>query len=136
MAKAFAALGHLKEFYSDFERWYWGNVVPGLADGTRKAIQVSKDDVIDGIVIAKRSPSESKLCTLWTSERIRGFGIGTMLFSEALDWLQESCPLTTIPEERMPGFDRILRGQGFALTNVVDSMYRPGAKEYVFNARR
>lgn len=135
LARLFAELSHLEAVYPGFGRWYWGKMAPGLSDGTRKAIQATKDGVFEGIVIAKRTSEERKLCTLWTTERSRGSGIGTALFSEALDWLQDSSPVATVPAERIDQFGGLLRGQGFALTGVVDSMYRPGAKEFIFNHR-
>lgn len=136
IASVFDALSHLEETYPGFGRWYWEKVVPGLGDGTRMALQATCGGAVEAVMIAKRTTGERKLCTLWTSDRVRGEGVGASLLSEALGWLQDSSPLMTVPEERMPQFRRILRGQGFSLTGIVDSMYRPGAKEYVFNGRR
>lgn len=136
LAAVFDALSHLEKTYPGFGRWYWEKVVPGLGDGTRMALQATRGGAVEAVMIAKRTPGERKLCTLWTSERVRGEGVGAALLSEALDWLQDPSPLMTVPEERMPQFRRLLRGQDFSLTGIVDSMYRPGAKEYVFNGRR
>jgi GNAT superfamily N-acetyltransferase len=95
---------------------------------------VERDGRIIAVLIAKRG-EEQKLCCLWVDPMFRGSGVGVRLIKEGMDWVGTSVPLATVPEERMPEFSDILERLGFALTEVVESYYRPGKKEFVFNGR-
>jgi hypothetical protein len=131
-ARVFATLSHLAAFYPRFEEWYWAKVVPGLQHGSRR-IFFEDDGRITGIVIAKRSRTERKLCTVWVGNSVAGRGLGTALMTEATAWLDTKRPLITVPEERVPEFESIFRRWRFSLDEISFSLYRPGRREYIFN---
>jgi hypothetical protein len=132
--RVFKALSHLEQVYPGFGEWYWAKVVPGLRDGSR-CIFVQQSNQINGIVIAKRSNDERKLCTVWVNRRLIGRGLGTTLMRRAMSWLGTTRPLITVPEERLAEFQPSFRRWEFSLDDVVDSLYRPGCLEYVYNGR-
>jgi GNAT superfamily N-acetyltransferase len=131
-ARIFSYLSHLEVLYPGFQQWYWKKVVPGLLDGSRRAF-VEDDGRITGIVIAKFTRSERKLCTVWVDSNQAGRGIGRALMEEAMAWLCTTHPLITVPEERVPEFNALFDRWRFSLNQVVPSLYRPGFQEYVFN---
>jgi GNAT superfamily N-acetyltransferase len=134
-ARAWPCLAPLSDFYPDFDRWYWQTVVPGLADGTRALRLVERDGEIVGALIAKRDDDERKICCLWVRDDRKGRGYGVRLIKEAIEWLGTPKPLVSVPEERLAEFAPTFAGFGFVLTEAVDSAYRPGRKEFVFNGR-
>jgi GNAT superfamily N-acetyltransferase len=135
VVRVYDSIKHLDAFYPAFERWYWGTVVPGLADGTRLLETVIRDGELVGILIAKRNKEERKLCTLWVHRKFAGSGVGVRLIRAGCEWVGSSTPLATVPEERMSEFGDLLPRLGFELTQVVQSYYRDGKAEYVFNGQ-
>ena len=116
-ARVFATLSHLADFYPRFEEWYWAKVVPGLQHGSRR-IFFENDGRITGVVIAKRSRTERKLCTVWVDTGAVGRGLGTTLMTEAMAWLDTKRPLVTVPEERVSEFESIFRRWRFSLDEI------------------
>lgn len=134
-AEIYSCLSHLDSYYPDFDQWYWGTVVPGITKGTRMVRVVRRDDEIIAALIAKREPLERKLCTLWVRPDFVGHGVGVRLIDEGKCWVGDASPLASVPEERMPELGGILVRMGFVLTQKIDSFYRPGKTEFVFNGR-
>ena len=130
--RLFNYLSHLEVLYPSFQQWYWKKVVPGFLDGSRRAF-VEDDGRITGIVIAKLTRSERKLCTVWVDSDQAGHGIGRALMEEAMAWLRTTHPLITVPEERVPEFNALFERWNFSLDQVVPSLYRLGFQEYIFN---
>ena len=79
-------------------------MVPGLHRGSRQ-IFFEDNGRITGVVIAKRSRAERKLCTVWVDHDAAGNGLGTALMIEAMAWLDTKRPLITVPEERVSEFE-------------------------------
>jgi GNAT superfamily N-acetyltransferase len=133
--RAYEAIAHLEATYPGFSDWYWGKVVPGMADGTRWLRIVERSGRIDGVAIAKNDNAERKLCTVWVRPELLGAGLGVRLIREGCAWLGTERPLASVPEELMPQYEAILSRLGFSLDQVLDGYYRPGRREFVFNGR-
>lgn len=127
------SLHQLESLYPGFRTWFWGRTAPGIANGQRKAFVRADGNGILGIVIAKRALTERKLCTVWVAPHARHLGLASSLIDEAVDWLDTSRPLLTVPEERIDEFKAIVAARRFDMTCVLESYYRAGRKEYVFN---
>lgn len=127
------SLAHLEDTYPGFSLWYRERVIPGLATGERRLFVDMRDGSCGGVVIAKRDAHERKLCTVWVAETARGRGVAGRLMDEAIDWLEDACPLLTVPEERLNEFLALARRRRFQLTQKLPSFYRLGRAEYVFN---
>jgi GNAT superfamily N-acetyltransferase len=133
-AGAFAALADAGDLYPGFEAWYWDTVVSGL--GRDRAIFVEWiSEKIAGVVIAKRTFEERKLCTVWVDEHLRNRGVASRLIDRSCSWLETNSPMLTIPSERLGEFTGILKSRQFRQTQVLDAYYRPGSREHVFNGR-
>jgi GNAT superfamily N-acetyltransferase len=130
--EAYPRLAHLDGTYPEFALWFWTKCAPGVANGTRKIFAIRSDSDY-AIVIAKKALTERKLCTVFVSKGFENRGIGTRLIESALGWLECRKPLLTVPEERLPRFEPILARIGFSLSGIMDSCYRPGAREFIFN---
>ncbi|RWY79146.1 hypothetical protein EHI46_00175 [Rhizobium leguminosarum] len=135
VAEVYTRLQHLDAYYPDFERWYWQSVVPGLLDGTRTIRAIRSRDRVLAVLIAKKTDEERKLCTLWVDEIYAGKGLGVRLINEGRQWVGSNTPLASVPEERMGELSGILGRMGFVVTEALESFYRPGKTEYVFNGR-
>ena len=96
---------------------------------------VEVEGQVEAVVIAKRSADENKVCTLWTSERMRGRGYGMRLLRQAMDWLGDERPLVTVPGERIAEFRPFLTRLGFVETGTVNGVYGDGRVEHVFNGK-
>jgi len=133
--RVWGALSCLEMTYPGFGVWFHTRVVQGLEAGTRRFFVSSRGDRLSAVVIAKRDDLERKLCTVWVDPDHRGSGLATRLIDEASDWLEETHPLLTVPQERIAEFLPLVRSRDFALTQALPSYYRGDAIEYVFNGR-
>lgn len=131
-AEAWHSLSFLRATYPDFQSWYWGTVVPGIAYGERRLFVEKRGERLSGLVIAKRT-DERKICTIWTRPDMRGRGVATRLVRDALEWLDTDRPLVTVPEETVRNFDRLFRVFGFEYRYAVARYYRDESVEHVFN---
>ncbi|WP_147296794.1 GNAT family N-acetyltransferase [Paracoccus thiocyanatus] len=125
-------LRHLEGVYPGFYSWYWGKVVPGLSDGSRKILTSTAGGALSGIVIAK-SQNEKKICTVWVPREFRGRSIARDLMQDALDWLGTKKPLFTVPGARMHEFAGLVRDLGFEYRSTESDYYGIGRIEHVFN---
>lgn len=131
--QVFDSIAPLEAVYPGFDAWFHCTVVPGLRDGSRKLFVGSAADRVAGVAIAKRTSSEQKLCTLWIAPGKRNEGLAKCLANEAFDWLGTTMPLFTVPDVRIAEFARLLDQWHFVQTQVVENMYRPASREFVFN---
>ena len=132
-ADIFASIGHIEATYPGFDNWLHSKVLPGIRDGSRRAMAVIVDHQVQAIAIAKKTEIERKLCTLWVDPSVRTCGYANELAIDAFDWLGTNTPLFTVPDTRIVEFGTLLSRWGFTLTQVVDGAYRPGCPEFVFN---
>lgn len=128
-------LSHLESTYPGFRAWYWGKVVPGLDNATRQILYVGSIRKPSAVAIVKRDGSESKICTLWVSETYRGNGIGRKLLQDAIECAGVDRPLFTVPHERYEEFRPLMARFGFEETTRIESIYRPGVIEHVYNGQ-
>jgi hypothetical protein len=131
--RIYSELGQLEALYPSFHAWYWDKVVPDTMSGNRKIFISLTQEKISGIVIAKRTQSERKLCTIWTPRSFRHSGVATRILRNAIDWLGSERPLISIPEDRISEFRPLVTRWNFSCTQVLRSYYRPGMIEFVFN---
>lgn len=119
--------------YPGIESWFRTKVVPGLRDQSRVLFRVERHSQLVGIAIAKREPSERKICTVRVAPEYFGRGIGVRLFDKALRWLDDDRPHLTVSEGKLPAFQRIFDFYGFDLTSVQSGLYKPDASEFAYN---
>lgn len=130
---AWRALHSLEAMYPGFRRWYWGKVVPGLATGERHIFLDGHVSSPRGLAIAKRDSTEAKVCTLWVAPSERGRGLGQELLEKAVEWVGVDHPLFTVPQERYDELLPLTQKLGFCETAPLESLYRPGIVEHIFN---
>lgn len=126
-------LSPLKTVYPGFASWYWDKVIPGLATGQRGLFLIGSASNPKGLAIAKRDHAEPKVCTLWVAPSERGHGLGRELLEEAIEWVGVNRPLFTVPQERYDELLPLTRKLGFHESPPMESLYRPGVVEYIFN---
>ena len=132
---AWESLHHLEASYPGFCTWYWTKVVPGVGRGERNILISRLDARVAGVAITKRDCAEAKLCTLWVAPTARTTGVGRDLMQAAISWLGNEAPLFTVPAERVDEFRPLLKRFKFEETDRLESAYRPGVIEHVFNGR-
>jgi GNAT superfamily N-acetyltransferase len=128
-------LAPLKATYPGFSNWYWSKVVPGVLRGTRAILRQGPVDAPSGLAIVKRDAAENKICTLWVSEAGRGRGLGHDLLKEAIDWIGDDRPLFTVPAQRYDEFQPLMKRFCFEETARLNSLYRPGVVEHIYNGQ-
>lgn len=130
-----STLSPLKAMYPGFSVWYWSKVLPGLLRGTRHILRQGTLDRPSGIAILKRDVDENKICTLWVANADRGRGVGRELIEEAISWMGDEHPLFTVPAERYEEFRPLMERLRFKETARLQSVYRPGVVEHIYNSR-
>ncbi|WP_300827111.1 GNAT family N-acetyltransferase [Helicobacter sp. UBA3407] len=124
-------LKEAKQYYPNFDIWYYQNVIPAVKNGDKKIITIENKNTLKGICIVKLS--EKKLCTLRVMENYRNKGIGIRLFEKSFEALNTRMPLLSVSEEKLLSFKKIFDYYGFKLTSIKENYYRKGKKEYFYN---
>lgn len=121
--------------YPKTDDWLELVVLPGLRDGTRKFFTIHResDGKVISLVLAKKTNDEDKICTVWTLPHYRDNGMATELIGKALQWLGNSFPILTIPEEHSESFRPIINKFNWELVGRIENYYRPGSTELIFN---
>ena len=132
---AAAFLLPLSADYPHFNEWYWNKVIPGLQDESRKIVYIERCNKIVGIGIAKSTQEEKKICTVRVSPTCFGKGFGIKIFEQLLDWLNDSFPVLSVNEKKLPEFQRIFDYYGFEMTSIRNGIYVSGQNEIFFNER-
>jgi hypothetical protein len=133
-ASVYDALAEPAAPYPEFQSWFYETLVPGINRGQRRLfIAYNCVGWIGGVVIAKRTAAERKLCTVWVSPSWRRHGIAKQLTTDALNWLGTDKPLFTVAEDRVWQFHGLLDAWDFGRPIRVPHLYRKGVSELVFN---
>jgi hypothetical protein len=131
----FNKLSHLEDAYPGFKGWYNSKVIPGLTNGTRQILAEYHGDQPVALVIAKRSTTERKLCTIWVDENERGSRASQALIGSAVKWLDCNRPLVTATESAREMLHSTFRRFGFKETGRKFGMYSLESAEYFYNSK-
>jgi hypothetical protein len=81
----------------------------------------------------KKNDKEAKICTLYVPEKYQDQGIATIILHKAFEWLVTSKPLVTVAGYKVDMLERIIRKNGWELSQVLDDYYTNRSQEYVYN---
>lgn len=126
------ALKDTKQYYPNFDQWFYNTVIPGLVNSNRQILIEVIEERLAGISIIKNS-FEKKISTIKVTESFQGQKIVYNLFQRSFEALNTEKPFCTVSEEKLPLFQNIFNYYGFKLTSVHEGLYRKGKKEYFFN---
>lgn len=132
LARVYAHLSHLADIYPNFDVWFWRTAVPDVGS-TRRIFVDDRGGQIRGVVIAKRSVDERKLCTVWVETPYRGQAVGARLMRKAMEWMDCQQPLISVPASRLSDFRTFFEKQRFVESQLLMNYYRVGETEHVFN---
>ncbi len=125
-------LHDLKKEYPNFDQW----IIKALSEvgkGKRSIILKILNTKIVAISIIKHTKREQKLCTVRVIPEYRDLGIGTELMHDSLIILNNDHPLATVSTTKINEFRPLLKKLNFEETQVLDSFYKKGLREHVFN---
>ena len=123
----------VKNDYPDYKEWYTTVQVPGLYTNERNIIIAHINDKIVGFVSLKKTPIEKKICTFYVEKNFRRNQIGTILVEKAIEFLEESRPLITIPMDKLNEFIRIANKYNWEITDIKENLYRTNTPEVIVN---
>lgn len=126
----FNLLEEIKEFYPNFQFWFYNKLIPDIILNDDKIILMKIKNEIIGISIIKKS--ENKIRTLFILEKYRNKGYIKILFIKTLEFLNEK-PFCSVPEEFIDFYQKLFNKYNFKLTQILKDYYRKGKIEYVFN---
>lgn len=121
-----------KQYYPNFENWYYTNVIPSILDGDKEFLFKIKNNKIVGLAIIKHT--EKKLCHLSIFNEYRNRGYGLQLFEKSFEVLGTNKSYLTVSEEKYIEFKRIFNYYGFKLEDKKLNAYRENKYEYYFNS--
>lgn len=133
--RVFYEIAELERVYPGFRSWYFEKVVPGIETGHRLLLADVTDQGVAGVVIAKRTADELKLCSVWRSRFLGSSMTSSMLVRSAMDWLGTDRPVFTIPSDRISRLKPLMNEIGASEGRVLGDLYRRGIDELLFNAR-
>lgn len=123
----------VKKDYPDYRNWFINTQIPGVYDGTRNIIVAHIKDRIVGFVSLKKTPSEKKICTFYVEKNYRRNQIGTILVEKAVEYLEETKPLITIPMNKLNEFIKIGNRFNWEITDIKENLYRTTTPEVIVN---
>ena len=134
MIKEVLALSMLvKNDYPDYKEWFTTVQVPGIYTNERNIIIAHINDRIVGFVSLKKTKTEKKICTFYVEKSFRKNKIGTTLVEKAIEYLEESCPLITIPMDKLHEFIKIANKYNWKITDIKENLYRTTTPEVIVN---
>lgn len=126
----------VKQDYPDYKNWYTNTQIPGIYDNTRNIIIAHINDRIVGFVSLKKTSAEKKICTFYVEKNFRKNKIGTILVEKAIEYLEESQPLITIPMDKLNDFIKISNRYNWQVTDIKENLYRATTPEVIVNGRK
>jgi hypothetical protein len=123
----------LRGAYPNFDDWLNSKVLPGIKLGQRTVIVEQRDGLPVGLLIAKHTNDERKLCTLRVRPEFEFRGMGIRLFNTAFEVLGTERPLLSVSELALPKFSRIFAHFGFACEESYQGLYLPAVQEFSYN---
>lgn len=123
----------VKNDYPDYKEWYTKVQVPGLYTNERNIIIAHINERIVGFVSLKKTKTEKKICTFYVEKSFRRNKIGTILVEKAIEFLEESRPLITIPMDKLNEFIRIANKYNWEITDIKENLYRTSTPEVIVN---
>lgn len=134
--RAYSLVRSVGMYYPDFEHWFVNRGLPEACTGGGSLILAEDGDDVVGVVMGKRSETETKLRLLRVAPSHQNRGVGPHLMDHALRELGEDAPLCTVCEEMLGLYARMFVNMyDWRLDRVERGMYRPDRLEYLFNSR-
>ena len=123
----------VKDDYPDYKNWFITKQIPGIYENTRNIIIAHIDGRIVGFASLKKTQEEKKICTFYVEKSFRRNKIGTILVEKAIEFLEESRPLITIPMDKLNEFIRIANKYNWEITDIKENLYRTSTPEVIVN---
>lgn len=131
---AYELLKGLRKDYPNFPVWFSTKVRQGMSDGSRQLwFAFTAENIVAGVLILKKIPTEKKVCTLYVCEPFRCRGVGTLMMRNAFLQLGTSTPLASVSSNQLDKYEALLRHFNFRLHSIYKNYYRYGSMEYSFN---
>lgn len=125
---------NLGKIYPRYKEWFFEKQVKGCFTPERNILFMQNDEEeIIGIVSVKKNFDEQKICTLYVKENYRNKKTGERLVEMAIEFLDNKTPLVTFSEDTHDFYKRIIKKYNWQLTQILDSKYQLGKKEYCYN---
>ena len=123
----------VKNDYPDYKEWYTKEQEPRLYKYTRIIIIANINERMREIGTIKKKKTEKKICTFYVEKSFRRNKIGTILVEKAVEFLEESRPLITIPMDKLNEFIRIANKYNWEITDIKENLYRTSTPEVIVN---
>jgi len=89
--------------YPNYDKWYHETFLPDLKRGNRSYVVASRNLILAGCCLLKKTPEEQKICTFYVGRNYRRQGIGSDLMTAALQEL-DGGPIITVSPGLLPTF--------------------------------
>lgn len=122
--------GYNKDQYPGYCQWYYGKNIPRILKGEGDIIFYLDGFIVAGLSVMKKTPDESKICTLLINPDYQKQGFSQPLLEETFDYLGTSKPVITIAENKLSVFSKIIDAYGWEVTGTTNIYKSP---EIIFN---
>lgn len=124
----------LDDDYPNFVGWLNHTVLTGLATGQRSFLYATYKGRPAGVAILKRTPHESKICTLKVAASLHRQSIGSELMRKSFSYLGTQLPLITVSTRKIDQLAPLLERFSFVHTDTIPNAYVFGQEELIFNS--
>lgn len=134
-SELFALTDFISEMHPNYLEWYWGKTIPRVLNKRGEIFFEEVNHEVIGILIAKKTTKQRKICTFWVNEKFRKKGVGGRLLKRAIEYLETDKPLISIPENEVSSFEKIIENYHWTLVQTLEPDEYSTVREYLYNGK-
>lgn len=123
---------HLRKDYPNHQEWFFNKHLPEVGKN-REVFFVRIYNNVYGVAFVKNTKEEKKICTFYIMEHARNIGIGRALMKTAMQYLQTTKPMITMPGHKVRYFLHFMHMYDWKICQIIDGAYIKDQDEIVFN---
>lgn len=118
--------------YLKYQEWFFNKQLPETLNSSKRNILFVQDNSkIIAVSCLKKDSKEQKICTLYVTPSYREKGIGSMMLTKAMEWLETTKPYITIRDYKLAMFKLFIQKYNWELTEVIQVNSKE--KEFCYN---
>ncbi len=132
-SQVYELTNHISASYPSYKKWFFETFLPDLKAGNRIILALFNDSSeLIGTALLKKAIDEHKICTLFTRENYREYGIGDRLMQASVDELKRADIHLSVSGTNLEQLNNLLLKYNFELIGQSSGDYLPEETEHYF----